>query len=778
SDAEKDIFEAPSLEYRAYERLPPASADILTEVVRTLPEMLPEPETDPDSMFEDKAQEDYIGISTSTSPPMTSTQSLEILVAQKDYQQAERVLDELLEVGTKIPFSSAYEMAALAAIKVPARTLVEMEDQVKMFGKWFSLIPSADQTPGRRFRTLRRSILNSPLNSLKLIMEFGLIAAEKGYTGVTQQQAIGVVCMYGDPQHTLDYIAELRRRSRTFLAKFTLPGNVDRADRRLHIDMLGVAVRSLANAGRFDHAVQLVPDPLQTDTYLSHYTWLYLLNRLKKTKDPQYEPHINFVEQHKSEEKTSIQRPIASRRSTPRARPELYDADAVAFLETFAAEDVSMASSFPSQPPQLIMSNLATTLRALKQAFRALTPSHRPHPLTIVRFMELYLSTGRKRAISLLRNHVLKRPVDREVFVFAEMLFHARYGNPDLVIQTFVTHFYIVGLPRDDILLRLQKMELTDDDVALWGCTPPGKLYPSPVHTAAVWRTLLQFADEDRVMERLYASLLKFADPFVRTGSTLHPGVPHLLSPPGWKAGVDESAFTPFIRRMGMAYGPERGALVIREMIKLALTPTIYSLTELAMLYSRAGDIGKTFLILNQVESAKEENPQRRVDQVFYVAIARGFLISNQLRAALSVEQRMQQRYGKSGTSKPLVELYEDIQLAREGKPVPDREVRDSLDFWTTAPSNLLARSSSQSCITRDTSPRFFVCFYPVIPLVNPDILSRKHGLTRSSNPWTKKIWPSLRRSRLGRCSLFVYPSPPRFHLGPSHGTSGASELS
>ncbi|KAJ7033737.1 hypothetical protein C8F04DRAFT_957482, partial [Mycena alexandri] len=668
------IFEVPSVEYRAYERLPPASADILTQVVRTLPEMLPEPETDPDSMFEDKAQDDYIGIATSSSPPMTSTQSLEMLIAQKDYAQAERVLEELVEVGTEIPFSFAYEMAAIAAVRVPATTSIEMDEQVKTFRKWFSLIPLAHQSPPRKFSTLRRYIMHTPLNSLKLIMEFSLLAAKKGYAASTHQHAIGVVCMYGDPEHTLSYIEQLRSLSRSYLQQYAHRHDVVRLDRRLHVDMIGVAVRRLANAGRFDHAVQLVPDPLQTDTYLSSYTWLFLLNRLKKTNDPQYEPHIKFVEQHQSEEIFKAP-PVP----TPAPKP-VYDEDAIKFLESFTAEDVFLASSFPSEPPQLIVTNMAATLRALKRAFRALTPSHRPHPLTIMRFMELYLSTGRTRAISLLRNHVLNRPQDRQPFIFAEMLFHARYGKPDLVIWTFATHYYMVGVPRDEIIIRLRKMELDPADVALWGCTPPWKLYPNPRETAVIWRALLQFADDERVMEKLYGKLLQYADSSTRTKPVLHPGVPLLQPPPGWGTAVDESAFTPFVRSMGTAFGNERGALVIKEMGNVGLSPTIYQLTELAMLYSRSGDIPRTFYILNQVESARDQDSAVRVDQVFYVAIARGFLISNQLQAALAVERRMLRRYGfKAGKSRLLDELYEDIQTARQGQKVPHRDVRDCL---------------------------------------------------------------------------------------------------
>ncbi|KAJ7754443.1 hypothetical protein B0H16DRAFT_744515 [Mycena metata] len=305
------------------------------------------------------------------------------------------------------------------------------------------------------------------------------------------------------------------------------------------------------------------------------------------------------------------------------------------------------------------------------------------------------------------------------------MLFHARFGNPDLVIWTFATHYYMVGVPRDDIITRLRNMELDPADVALWGCTPPYKLYPNPRETAVIWRALLKFMDDEGLMEKLYGKLLQYADPSRRTEPELHPGLPLFQPPPAWATAVDESAFTPFVRSMGTAFGNERGALVVKEMGNVGLTPTIYQLTELAMLYSRSGDVERTFYILNQVESQRDQDSAIRVDQVFYVAIARGFLISNQLQAALAVERRMIRRYGfKAGKSRLLDELYEDIRTASQGRKVPHRDV------WT-----------SQSCITRNTDPS-------LRPAVTQNLnlwmqVSFTHRVTRK--PCRKKV-----RSRYG----------------------------
>ncbi|KAJ7927560.1 hypothetical protein B0H13DRAFT_2312497 [Mycena leptocephala] len=859
-DTDTNIFEPTSLEYRAYERLPQPSVDIMTQVARSLPEMLPDPETDSGAIFEDKADDDYVGISISSTPPITSTQSLEILVADRNYDGALRVLDELLEVGTEIPVSFAYESAAISAVKAPATSTTEMDQQIQTFKKWFSLIPPADQSRPRTFRKLRDLILLSPLNSLRLIMEFGLIAAEKGFARRTHFQVTCLVAMYGDPSVTLQFINELRRRNRMFLERTSKGEDVDNLDNTLRVDMLGAAIRTLAQAGRLEHAVQLVPDPGETHFHLTPYTYNFLVHKLEMTKDPRYLPHLKFITQHKSEarfrimglkkmEKSRLALAIrclaveghfglamgllprldgaevrlvtatldfllaklregedgrhstyidhisqlredtatpsttaattstadnpgkywialealikawcleealalipAYHRGNVKHNPRLYtlllyklrisynpkyepyleriqrlrehtkqakraeallvqkaraEGEAARNLEDFSGEDIFMSSSVSSsRPPQRIGSNLAASLRALRRALRARHSSQRPHVLTIVRFFEVYLATGRTRAIPLLRNLALR--VLPYSYVFAEMLFHARRRNPDLVIQTFVTHFFIVGLPRDELMIRLRSMEELDPaTAAIWTATPQRKLFPYPVHTAVVWRAMPAFAKDERALETLYAKLLRFGDKQSTQSSVLHPGVPLLQPPPAWKSGVDASAFTPFIRLMCRAFGMERGGQILKDMVGLGIQPNIYQLTELAMAYSRAGEVRKTMVVLDQVEKASKtwENMEAaesmdagesleaeanddnaaavrrralrnhllpRVDQVFYRAVIRGFLISHRVEAAKQVEQRMRKRFGYvPGQDAQLDNLYKDLYAEERGE--------------------------------------------------------------------------------------------------------------
>ncbi|KAJ7266966.1 hypothetical protein B0H12DRAFT_1230078 [Mycena haematopus] len=458
--------------------------------------------------------------------------------------------------------------AAIWAVRAPASTTAEMDDQIKTFRKWFSLIPRADGSGSRTFVRLRRHIMLSPLNSLRLIKEFGLIAAEKGY-------------------------ARTRTPTSPLWSKTAF-------------DIVTVAVKTLADASRFDHAVQLIPDPTETHFHLRPDSYFYL--DLRKRAG----------------------------------------------------------------------SNLAASLLSLRKAFtkRLVSSADPPNPLTIVGFLEAYLASRRTRAIPLLRNLALGRGGGHIVsYIFAEMLFHARRENPDLVIQTFVTHFFIVGLPREEILLRLESMERDPITEALWSAAPQMKLFPHPMHVAVVWRALLDLTHDNAALEALYAKVLKFADLTSPQAPVLAAGIPLLHPPPAWKTGVAASVFTPFMQRMCRAFGTERGALILKDMVRLGIPPNIYQLTQLAIEYARAGEAREGDEETDSAEGADGEAARRRtqrnllppVDQVFYRAVVRGFLISKRLAEARSVEQRMFKRYGYvPGEDQYADELYEDLRAAEE----------------------------------------------------------------------------------------------------------------
>ncbi|KAJ7269947.1 hypothetical protein C8J57DRAFT_1066702, partial [Mycena rebaudengoi] len=680
------VFETPSSEYPVYEHPPAPTADVLTLVAK-LPEILPEPETDPASIFEETSHMDYDEISHVDSPasgissttPITSTQSLENLVATHQYDEALRLLDELLQFDSNIPFSPLYEQAALFAVRAPVRTKSEADEQLKTFRKWFSLIPTRDQSPPRRFRKLLHIITFSSLTSLRLLMEFGLITTEKGYGSITLRHVIPVVAMYGDPQTTLQFINELRQRNRSFVEESAKPAEAHAMDRKLHVDTLGAAIRSLARAGLFDHATSLIPDPETSGVHLTAHTYNLLLQRMKVAGDTRYIPHIQHVMENRARSKRSAPQTIADRKYHPAVERirELRGEIVLAIRRDpvkLGPEDVQMASLLSPTPPEPIRDNLVVLLRIIKKGLKALTKSQMPHAVNIVRFFELYDAAGRTHAIPLLRRLALRRPISGSLFTYSEMLFHVRNFNPTLAIHTFTQRFYIVGLPRDEIIFQLRIRPLTDKERYLWlGKPVREKFFPLPVHAALVWHALLALTVKDSMLQLLYEKLLDFAN--LRTGhsSTLHPGIPLLPPPPSWETGTSAYAFTPFVRRIANAFGTERAARILKDMMQLGLKPNIFQLTELAMAYARVGDVPKTFIMLDQVESAipgweqaaaddvdassAEAEASRRqarsqsgylippVDEVFYVAIARGFLKSDQLNAAREVQRRMSMRY-------------------------------------------------------------------------------------------------------------------------------------
>ncbi|KAJ7064858.1 hypothetical protein C8F01DRAFT_1128485, partial [Mycena amicta] len=732
--------ETDSLPKPLYERLPKSAADIVAQVVASLPELLPEPDTDPESIFEDKENADYSGV-VSALAPFTSTEALRALVAATNYDEALEVLDELLEVGVQIPFSHTYELAAIRAVKSEARTAAEVEEQIQVFKKWFSLTPTADPSRPRSLDRLMRHILLSPLNSLQLIVEFGLIAADKGFAPHIHDRVLGFVCTYGDPSRAMDFLEEI-------YCSWT------DAFRR---DAVGLVVRTFARAGQFDHAVELVPDPLETSFHLTPYTYNFLLLKMRASGDSRYVPHIDFVSQRKSEAFFRSRGPRLMRKDHLATSiqclvnvgeldmaidlfPHLRDAGSDLMMETFelirphlkrtTALPEKIFSTKPDQRYAVALKALAKAwrlkealailpayhrnntnhrtsgynlllnklkaacnpmynpsielvgrlkeqatisarylgknwtsdletsfsgvnlldVRALRRGFRSPAPSQKPSVITIVRFMEDYLSSGHTRAISLLRKDALRTPSSASAYILAELLFHERRHQPIQVIRTFAAYFYIVGLPRDDLLLHLRVW--TDPDASdVWVARPLAKLYPDPAHTAVVWRALLETVEHKSGLEDLLGST---------PTSSVNRGVP-LLGPTAC------AAFTPFLRRMCLAFGSERGLHVLRDMLRLGITPTIPSANGArnAVFSHRRSDAREQGKV-DGASTARKGSLFPAVDPVLYVAIIRGFLGSSKIPEAKDVIRRMFERFGPSIRENEILQpLLVDVEKAQ-----------------------------------------------------------------------------------------------------------------
>ncbi|KAF8888636.1 hypothetical protein BD779DRAFT_454258 [Infundibulicybe gibba] len=583
------------------------------------------------------------------------------------------MLLEIEELGIAIPPSRIYEKAAIAALRGPSKhapSLSSHQDQMMQFTKWLSLIPPAHRSRGpRNFSELRRLIFLAPLTNMLLIIRFAVILASKGYADTISFQAVPLIMRFTPSDVSHQFLKDFEKANEEYWLKYK-PSDASHMSRKTSTNVRGTAVRGLAYSGRLSEALALLP--VSGDGFrLTSYTYDILLRRLRELKTPGYQKHLRLVQELRGDESSVI-------------HDKNEHTDPVILL----ADDLSMAAEFGTGPAESPSHSLAETLRSLKHSL--VHAENPPHPFVILNFMDTYLTTtGRSRAITLLRNKAMRYSHrSTALFVFSEMLYYRRQGLHDEVIQTFVDHFYLTGIPRDDVLTRYQRIEnlrevrASADEKSFRVVAPiprawatRGKVWPSVAHCNLVWHSLVALTPDDRALERLYAKLLQFAS--TGTKDTQPPlslfsnEIGPLPTPPSWHTKVGSGAFTPFIRRLMYAFGASRGAALLGDMIRLGIKPSVYHFTELAGKYAKWGDAPRAFLILEKMEagllrgeskqasttnspassSTDEASPPPSPpgqynfplpDIVMYIALIRGFIVSKSLDAAEEVARRME----------------------------------------------------------------------------------------------------------------------------------------
>jgi pentatricopeptide repeat protein len=323
--------------------------------------------------------------------------------------------------------------------------------------------------------------------------------------------------------------------------------------------------------------------------------------------------------------------------------------------------------------------DLVAILRYLKKHVARDKTSDTTHPFTLVNFMSMYLATGRTLALKMLLDKAIRKSFfATSNFLFAEMLLYRRLKQPNLVIKTFMDHFWLSGVPREEVMIRylridsiyrnydsssgedppLQRFYPFDSSYTL----PRGKIWPSKRHCNLIWDALVELTTNDRQLEVLYKKLIDFAEQgFDSPRSEVVVKADEVPIPGHWHAPVGAAAFTPFMQRLMFAQGPSFGVRILRDMLQLGIPPTTYHYTELAGFYARKGDDPKVFLILDGMERGRRRDlperntntPQRGISGpveeyylppptlVTYTSILRGFLIAKHLDGAEKVFARL-----------------------------------------------------------------------------------------------------------------------------------------
>ena len=652
---------------------------------------LPEHSPD-DAVFEVWGQEySAVALTSTLSPhnsPHSSIHALVQLVELRDFNQAYLLLKDIQDLHIPIPLSFIYEAPAQAALR---NGDLHGAKQLEQFTAWFSLIPPAhtsDITP--TFGKTCHLIFQAKVTNLSLILNFAKIMASKGYGQMISVQAIPTVMRYSSSEVGLNFLEDFNDANAKYWAIHDPKTAAKRAE-KLTIDVRGLAVRSLAYSDRIDEALSLLPDPNDIRFKLTSYTYDVLLRRLEKSKDVEHRKQIPRVEELRSQESTTVS-----------------ENNSVSPL-TVLAEEAEMASNLNPAHPVDLTENLANDLRYLKLAL--LDKYLVPHPFTIVNFMNTYLATGRSQALELLHNRAIRTSYRTiSTFIFAEMLFYRRLRQHDLVIETFVDHFYLTGVPREHVLNRYHRLSAKRRayDPATREDPPPercykfdprkifsrGKLWPSSAHCNLVYHALVALTVPNSALESLYQELLLITEHGKDAPTT--PAIASVEPLVIGSKGPSSGAFTPFFRRLMQAFGPARGAKILNDMVKNRIKPTTYHYTELAGFYASAGEAQKAFLILGDLErrfkntaqslttgsnnqgdsSTSEKHDTLEIpessalpapDLVMYISLMRGFIISKNLQAADAVAARLRQLHKyRKGEDRYLDDVYRDIEYMRE----------------------------------------------------------------------------------------------------------------
>ncbi|KAF4583363.1 hypothetical protein EYR38_002113 [Pleurotus pulmonarius] len=555
---------------------------------------------DSDSVFEKLTFEysaDNHGIVLTESAPTDICQALIDLVQSQKYGEADHLLAEMTSLGISIPPSFVFEKAAEAVLRSPQSS----EERLEQFSKWFSMIPDARMVGRRKFYSMRRFFFLSRVTNLSLIARFGVICASKGFAHDVYRFVFSPLMRYAGEEVSAQFLQDFEDAHQAYLVKNS-PSDAVVKMRMSRRSFRTVAVKGLATSGREEFAVQFLPSeeaiasgdalPLPVDVFT------LLVSRLRRL------PTMDGT----------IKRALLDR--VNQSFKSVLDAD-------YSQYEYAGTPAVPSSIDNEDSENIVERLLFLKNTIAA---GEQLRTKYLVYTMNLYLSTGRTKAIALLRAKALRsNPSIALQFIFAEMMYYRSQKLHELVIVTFYQHFYLTGVPRDEILVRLRAWSVLDGDEGIkeeWDdkYAKYGKLWPTPYHCSLVWHSLVGLNTTREGLEALYVKFCQYAEGHSAEDpaqlESLGVTEPPLPPPPSWKHRVDDSAFAPFIRALNVRFGPSRGAQVLSDMMRLKIPPTIYVFTELAGRYAKLGDVNRAFMILDRLEAANMIKPSSTTDEM------------------------------------------------------------------------------------------------------------------------------------------------------------------
>ncbi|KAI9458692.1 hypothetical protein BJY52DRAFT_1186813 [Lactarius psammicola] len=550
----------------------------------------PYPSTSPDPSIFESWSDEYSDVSLPrAAPPVekpTPTWStsgrhhpsvvLENLSWSGKFAEAEEVREELVGMGAPIRHSLVYCRVAWHVL----RQRPWPPDRTKLFANWLALLPTfAENDHSTHFNELKSELLfrTSSLD-LESVAVFGVILSSKGYILSVGSTVIACLTRYADPETTSRILDEMLAADSNYMRnKHGLTSDIETRLEDTSKHLWSVVVRIHCTTGRSKVAHQVAKRVQECGTYLTEYTYQYLLGKLEADGLHEFAADI-------------------------RALPGC-ESLGVAKSRFIVKDTLTPQSILPIAPSRSWDANKAIVLAILKRTSRLGSPTY---ATDIVPYFDLY-KTGVRGGpeVIKLRSDAYQHSFSAVCAVLlAELLHHHRRGQFTHVLWIFEKFFYDAGVPAAEVTRRLWRRDHYPAHMRLryWALPPritettfnlPTKLWPTAYHTALVWTALVQLCDDEEEVFALYDQLLQRS-----AGRSPHQQGPPLPPPIHDGNGddfshpdcYDAAHFRPFLVANTLLRGAAHGLRVLDDMQDRGIAPSARILGTGAALQARYGE--------------------------------------------------------------------------------------------------------------------------------------------------------------------------------------------
>jgi len=586
---------------------------------------------------------------------------LERLSRSGRFAEAEEVRQELIGMNVRIRPSGTYYRAACDILRQrpwpPNRT--------ELFTNWLSLLPNlADNKQWSHCGELKSALLfNSNRLDLETVAQFGIILSSKGYIRKVGATVLACLTRYAHPDVSSRILNEMIAADEDY--KRNKLGLTSDSSTRQHKHTLkrlwSIAVRTHCTAGRPEVALQVAMRAHQHGFHLTQYTYQYLLGKLE----------ADGLYQHAADA-----RALSGCESLDVAKSRLE-------VEVVPTDEPIL----PVSPDQSRAVNRARILAILK---RCSGSTLSVNAADIVPYFDLYKTDLRGSEMVLwLRTRAYRHSLtSASTVLLAELLHHHRRGQFTRVLWVFEKFFHLVGVPSEDIKLRLWKrhhypphmhINHRNRPVRITKTTSnlPSRLWPTPHHTSLVWSALVHLCETEEDLFTLYDLLLQCSAQFH------HPHQRHSRGGGGDSKGdnstpvaapndrYDAAHFLPFLIALTHLRGAPHGLRVLDDMQDRGVAPSAQILSAAAALQARHGEPAVALRMLEVVqdllENEREEEEKGRGEQgergdgesakiqiqisqqqllATYTGVLRGLLDRRAIAQAQQVAELLRQRFG------------------------------------------------------------------------------------------------------------------------------------